>query len=31
MGFQQTIVCSPHDTPFKMSYLNRIGIYSTNP
>jgi hypothetical protein len=30
MGFQQTIACIPHDTPFKMSYLNRIRIYSTN-
>ncbi|WP_198404861.1 hypothetical protein [Burkholderia ambifaria] len=29
-GFGKTIVCSPNGTPFKMSYLNRIGIYSTN-
>ncbi|WP_175783628.1 hypothetical protein [Burkholderia ambifaria] len=30
MGFQQTILCGPHDTSLKMSYLNMILIYSTN-
>ncbi|WP_124832723.1 hypothetical protein [Burkholderia sp. Bp9031] len=30
MGFEQTTMCSPNGTLFKMSYLNRILIYSTN-